>query len=241
MKFSKKKDIVYNKKEIPLFVSLIREKGEVTRIHCNYGEISDLLYSRINRERLNQPLKAIDKLTTNNCGLWTDYETCKKTEKQKDANIFPYEDKYLVVTISFLFDLYNDNTFANGPLGVVATKINWKAKEEIIPAIFSNDDVEKKSSRLSLNLEDFIETCNPVVYDVDLLIYGNGIQYFKGNIEYDTMLFPKFNLKGEDVYLDPNDFEDKCDNPIKAFYEISGVKLEEPYESITFHINFYEY
>ena len=73
---------------------------------------------------------------------------------------------------------------------------------------------------MSLNLEDFIETCNPVVYDVDLLIYGNGIQYFKGNIEYDTMLFPKFNLKGEDVYLDPNDFEDKCDNPIKAFYEI---------------------
>lgn len=216
MKFSKKIDTIYKKTKIPLFVSIIREKGEIKEIYFNNGDVLDLLYSRINNllGSFSSPIS--------------------------EKNTLPYENKYLVVTISFLFDLYSDNTYKEGPLGIVAAKLNWKEKEDIIPAIFSTNDIEKKSSRLTLNLEDIIETCKPVVYDVDLLIYGKGIQYFKGNIGYNVITFAKINYIGRDSIDLSQDDENKCDNPIKIIYEQTGVELENSYSSITFHIIFYE-
>ena len=114
MKSSKKIDIVYVKKESPLIVSIIREEES---FYCNYGEINDTIYKLIKSQNLEEGASpaAIDTLKSK--------EQLKKI-KDPNANIFPYESgKYIVVTISFIFDRWTDGSIASGPSGVAKTKI----------------------------------------------------------------------------------------------------------------------
>lgn len=232
---SKKIDIAYIKRETPLLISPIRNGGDIESIFCNYGEIFDSTYTLINTEKEKENPNAIADLKT---------KEQINNEKDYEANILDYEkNKYLVITISFIFDMYVDGSFKDGPYGIEKTKFNWKDKKDIIPALISSDDIRAKSNKIDLSKIDYFanpdeETylCNPSSYDVDLLIYGNGIQYFKGNINYFTIPFTEIDILGytdpftnlvDENYDDDDEIPEKCKpreekqrNSLKILYHI---------------------
>jgi hypothetical protein len=227
MKSSKKIDIVYVKKESPLIVSIIRE-GE--SFYCNYGEINDTTYKLIKSQNLEEGASpaAIDILKSK--------EQLKKI-KDPNANIFPYESgKYIVVTISFIFDRWTDGSIASGPSGVAKTKINLKDKGDIIPATFTSDDVKSGAYKANVDVE-LLNLCDAIFYDVDLLIYGDGLQYFKGNIEYSVSTFQELKTLGDadlNAYIPEGD---PCVNPRTKYEEATGLTLEKQ-NPVIYHINF---
>jgi len=227
MKSSKKIDIVYVKKESPLIVSIIREEES---FYCNYGEINDTIYKLIKSQNLEEGASpaAIDTLKSK--------EQLKKI-KDPNANIFPYESgKYIVVTISFIFDRWTDGSIASGPSGVAKTKINLKDKGDIIPATFTSDDVKSGAYKANVDVE-ILNLCDAIFYDVDLLIYGDGLQYFKGNIEYSVSTFQESKTLGDadlNAYIPEGD---PCVNPRTKYEEATGLTLEKE-NPLIYHINF---
>ena len=230
MKSSKKIDIVYVKKESPLIISRIRE-GE--SFYCNYGQLRDFLYGQIKSQNENLEEGAspysIDTLKSK--------EQLKKI-KDPNANIFPYESgKYIVVTMSFIFDRWTDGSIASGPFGVAKTKINLKDKGDIIPATFTSDDVKSGAYKANIDLEGILDLCDAIFYDVDLVIYGEGIQYFKGNIEYSVSTFQELKTLGDadlNAYIPEGD---PCVNPRTKYQEATGLTLEDV-NPVIYHINF---
>lgn len=228
---SKKIDIAYIKRETPLVISPIRNGDEdsIESIFCNYGKLHDSLYGSINMEKEKEDIFAIEELKPK-----------ENREDPKKDNIIPYENKYLVITLSFVFDMYVDNSFKDGiPYGVEKTKFNWKDKSEIIPAVISSNEIRGKSkpSEYSDFLKEKYELCNPKLYDVDLLIYGKGIQYFKGNINYFIKYFSEVDTIGDidaPPPPDPNYDDEESDDECKPRKEKQRNSLKS-----LLHINFY--
>lgn len=251
MKISKKIDTIIDVKETPLLISPVFKSEESDTIYCNYGEIDDDLYRAIKRKTNNQPPGAIDTLTTRNCLAWPDLISCEKAQPliKENENIFKLEKgKYLVVTISFLFDLYDkyrDYPTIKEFVGVVETKINSREKKQIRPSVFTSEDVARSSRPASFDLirqgvyKNSKEMCNPVLYEVDLLIYGNNIQYFKGHIGYIISTFSQPSELGNEIdlrfFVDP---ENECVSPIKIYEEQTLFTFPDSYP-IIYHVNFF--
>ena len=278
MNISKKIDTIFPKDEIPLLISSPFNLGRLKVIRCNYGELVDDLYKLINIEKKKKKERkenllpgAIDELITHDCSLWDlpdEAEKCKKIKREIYDNTFesPSKDEYLVVTLSFLFDLWDFSANAGlprirrGPIGVIKTKINWKKKEDILPATFTSDDVVDLMNRVSVGLEekdlalfrsDLDDSedepfCNTVSYDVDLVIYGKGIQYFKGHIKYIVSSFTEKTTLGDEDFANLNYYANlyktddrfyKCQNPAEIYEAVTLLKYPKQ-EPIVFHINF---
>jgi hypothetical protein len=260
MNISKKVDTIFPKDEIPLLISYPFNLGRLKVIRCNYGELVDDIYKLINVEKKDRKENllpgAIDELITYDCSLWDfpdEVEQCKKRKRTIYDNTFeiPSKDEYLVVTLSFLFDLWDFSANAGllrikeGPIGVIKTKINWKKKEDILPATFTSDDVVDLMNRVSVELEGR-EFCNTVSYDVDLVIYGKGIQYFKGHIKYIVSTFSEKNTLGDEDAVNLNYYANlyktddrfyECQNPAEIYEAVTLEKYPEQ-EPLVFHINF---
>jgi hypothetical protein len=252
MNIVKKVDTIFPREEIPLLISPIN-LGQQKFIYCNYGELIDDTYKLINikkKNRENQLPGAIDELITYDCSLWPtpeEVEKCKKRKRKREDNLYLDENSYLVVTFSFLFDLWNFSANADlprvkeGPIGVIETKINWKEKKEILPAVFTSDDL-KRAKKVSIEIEGR-DLCNPVSYDVDLLIYGKGSQYFKGHIKYIVSTFQEKNTFGDEDLTNPTfyqniyDDDDECKNPAQIYEEVTLQKYPKT-EPTVYHINF---
>jgi hypothetical protein len=232
MKSSKKIDIAYVKKEPPLMVSIIRGGRS---FYCSYGQIKETKYMMINSQ--NEDLE--EGATVSDIDTLKSKEELKITE-DPEANIFPYESgKYIVVTISFIFDRWTDGEIAQGPLGVAKTKINLRDKGQIISATFTDEDVKDKAYKADVDVE-FLNLCDPIFYDVDLLIYGDGLQYFKGNIEYSVSYFEQRKTLDTElslIILQPPLEGEECINPRTRYEESTGIKLES-LNPLIYHINF---
>jgi hypothetical protein len=218
---SKKTDIFIYKKADPfeVFPYTRDEKGKITEIYCNYGRIKGSFF--------NDPVTIIEPTG----------RVLEESPESPSNNILPYEEgKFLVITIDLFFEKYKDGSIKANLFGVGDSKINWKEKNEITPASFSLEEVEIKSKPINpifLFLEarnaDF---CFPVVYEVDLVLYAEEIQYFKGNIDYTIDVFDigdirEINLEGT---------IGRCDDPLEYLREL-GFIIKDP--KYYYHVNFF--
>jgi hypothetical protein len=229
---SKKTDIFIYKKAAPFEVfPYRREEGgdpglaEITEIYCNYGQIIptyDLEDSRIIISSTGRDLLDVEedsKIDLNN-------------------NVFPYEEgKFLVITMPLIFERYKNGSIKSSFLGIgKESKINWKEKNKIIPASFSLQEIRGKvkpvnfadAVAIAKNSED--AACEYVFYEVDLVLYAEDIQYFKGNIDYTVDIFNIGDIREDFPEID------ECEDPIEQFRE-QGFIIKDP--NIYYHISFY--
>ena len=218
---SKKIDIFYSKKLAAFEVSVNkREEGKIKEIYCNYGKINNNLFLTLDENVIvKKPLIIND---SNN-------EELQEEPEGFESNIFPYEEgKFLVITIPFLFNRYEDGSINPISLGIGKSKINLKEKDKIIPASFSLEEIKRKVTLVLEQVEDF---CEVVAYEVDLVLYAEDIQYFKGDINFHVSFYAIRDIKsleGEPFY--------PCQSPIEAARD-RGIELRDP--EYYCHIHFF--
>ena len=225
---SKKIDIFYSKKLAAFEVSVNkREEGKIKEIYCNYGKINNNLFLTLDENVIvKKPLIIND---SNN-------EELQEEPEGFESNIFPYEEgKFLVITIPFLFTRYEDGSINPNSLGIGKSKINLKEKNKIIPASFSLQEIGEKLKPVdfptTFSEEEKEQFCEFVAYEVDLVLYAEDIQYFKGDINFEVSLYAIRDIKsleGEPLY--------PCQNPIEAARD-RGIELRDP--EYYCHIHFF--
>ena len=215
---SKKTDIFIYKKADPfeVFPYTRDEKGKITEIYCNYG--------RINGSFFNDAFTLIEPTG----------RVLQESPESPSNNILPYEEgKFLVITIDLFFEKYKDGSIKANLFGVGNSKINWKEKNEIIPASFSLKEIKKAKPVDPIVL--FLATddlCFPVVHEVDLVLYAEEIQYFKGNIDYTIDVFDIGDIR--EINLE--DTIGRCEDPLEYLREL-GFIIKDP--EYYYHVNFF--
>jgi hypothetical protein len=216
---SKKTDIFIYKKADPfeVFPYTRDEKGKITEIYCNYG--------RINRSLFNDAFTIIEPTG----------RVLQESPESPSNNILPYEEgKFLVITIDLFFEKYKDGSIKANLFGVGNSKINWKEKNEIIPASFSLKEIKKAKpvDPYFIFLPAMEGFCFPVVHEVDLVLYAEEIQYFKGNIDYTIDVFDIGDIR--EINLE--DTIGRCEDPLEYLREL-GFIIKDP--EYYYHVNFF--
>jgi hypothetical protein len=225
---SKKTDIFIYKKAAPFEVFPYRREevggvglAAITEIYCNYGQIIP-----------TSPLKDSRIIISSTGRDLLDVEEDSKIDLNN--NVFPYEEgKFLVITMPLIFERYKNGSIKPSFLGIgKESKINWKEKNKIIPASFSLKEIKKAKL---VNFADAVAIDNPcdlVFYEVDLVLYAEDIQYFKGNIDYTIDVFNIGDIREINVEY----AIDECEDPIEQLRE-SGFIIKDP--EYYYHISFY--
>ena len=213
---SKKTDTFIYKKADPfeVFPYTRDEKGKITEIYCNYG--------RINGSFFNDPVTIIEPTG----------RVLQESPESPSNNILPYEEgKFLVITIDLFFEKYKNGSIKANLFGVGNSKINWKEKNEIIPASFSLKEIKKAKpvDPYFIFLPVMEGFCFPVVHEVDLVLYAEEIQYFKGNIDYTIDIFDIGDIEG----INEGYPTDGCEDPFEEF----GSFIKDP--KYYYHVNFF--
>ena len=76
------------------------------------------------------------------------------------------------------------------------------------------------------------DLCFPVVHEVDLVLYAEEIQYFKGNIDYTIDVFDIGDIR--EINLE--DTIGRCEDPLEYLREL-GFIIKDP--EYYYHVNFF--